>query len=654
MTKLTFMKKSFILNLILGIMLFGVIACDKNTETPNEPPTPPVDEPIAENGDPIVLEDFTVTLQSLHSGDVLIDIKPENKDITYWYSLQIKEEMPTTDEEILEADMAYFEYLCRYYAISLEELLSQNLINGDHKWRYQGLQARTEYVFYLYGLQSDGTAITSVNQMSFITTAVEPIECSFEIIPGDEITATSFSFTILPSDENVGYFYDVLPTAWYEEYCQSSPDNIPAFIESYIPALASEYGYSIEEVVGMISAFGPITDDFSSEDGIEASSTYYVFAVGVGANGTAVTNAEVLEITTANPPVNTYDVVEGTVEDDRATFYVTPDHYEPFVALFELQEYMYDANGNPLSDEEIIEAILAAQGDYIYNHVYSGSSSIFDCPLIPEKDYWCLVFGYNNGQVTTPLTKVGFTTKAADANDSDIIVSVSNVKTTSADASFQPYNEPMPHMFNYMPYSKYVEYGANDEAIKRYNNELVEEMWDPSVMSKEEWLSRALETGYNSWAITGLEPETKYVLYAIGMVPDGSYTTEAFIGEFTTKEVKEGPQVREILFTDNPDGDNRLIAGWFYFENGTDVSLFKMSHISEDPSIYNMSDEELLTFLEDKESTSENIYVAEISNQTYITVHTYQVPSGAVVYYAGAVYDSDGNHTIVRTTYTAK
>ena len=79
-----------------------------------------------------------------------------------------------------------------------------------------------------------------------------------------------------------------------------------------------------------------------------------------------------------------------------------------------------------------------------------------------------------------------------------------------------------------------------------------------------------------------------------------------------------------------------------------------MSHISEDPSIYNMSDEELLTFLEDKESTSENIYVAEISNQTYITVHTYQVPSGAVVYYAGAVYDSDGNHTIVRTTYTAK
>ena len=229
--------------------------------------------------------------------------------------------------------------------------------------------------------------------------------------------------------------------------------------------------------------------------------------------------------------------------------------------------------------------------------------------------------------------------------DADIIVTVAETTYTEASVSFQPYIEPFPHMFNVIPYVKYREYGRNDEAIKRYNDELIDSMWDPSKMSREEWLSRALETTYNSWRITDLTPNTMYVVYAIGLVPDGTYTTSAFTKTFTTKELKEGPQVEEILFSKS---GNDILA-WFYFEQNSGVAKFVMSHLVDDSSVYNMSDAELLSYLNEP---NDSTYVNTVTNQTYFTVVDKNVAAGSTIYYAGAVYDANGGCTIIRETYT--
>lgn len=644
------MTRKLLTNLLLaGLLLVAVAGCQDKPDNPVDTPTPEV--PTPEKGDPIKLDDFTVTLTSLHAGDVFLNIDPVNDDMTYWFSLQIKEEMPGTDEEVFAADMAYFEYVAGAYGLSLSELLSENLFYGDKEWMYNGLSPKTEYVLYMYGLGTDGTAETAVNQLTFTTPAVEQLDCTFDIVVGSNVTANSFSVTIVPSDDHVGYFYDVFPAAMYEEYCLSDPENLPAFIAEYIPSLASENSYTVPATVGAISVYGAITDDFTLEDGIEASSTYYVFAIGIGADGTATTDAEVISVTTGRPPMNTFEVLQSSVEDDRATFYVSPTQSESYVALFELKEYMYDENGEHISDDEIIDAILAAQGSYIGNHVYSGTSSVSECPLIPGKEYYCLVFGYFGGEVTTPLTKVEFETEAADPSECEFIITVSEPTTSSVGVSFQPYLEPTPHMFNYMPYSTYEAYGANDNAIKRYNDELIDSLWDPKKMSREEWLSRALETSYNSWSIEGLEPNTRYLVYVIGLVPDGTYTTQAFTKEFTTKELKEGPQVDEILFNKTGNGDTRNIGAWFYLDTDSNVSKFVMSHIIDDSSVYNLSDSELLNYIAEENETT---YVSEVSNQTYFTVYDSNVPVGSTLYYAGAVYDLEGNYTIIRETYTVK
>lgn len=625
---------------LVALLAFGAVSC----ETPNEPVDKPTPEVKPEDGKPVVLEDFTVTLTALHSGDVSLNIEPENKEMKYWYSLQLPEDMPETDEEILAADLDYLKYVADYYGMSLSELLSTELKAGDLEWRYQGLEANTEYVLYMYGIGIDGVASTGVNKLTFKTTKVEQLDCTFDILPGDNITANSFSVTIIPSDETVGYYYDVFPAWMYEEYCLSDAANIPAFMAEYIPALATENNVTVPYAVGAMSNFGTIAHDFTLDDGIEANTSYFVFAVGIGADGTATTEAAVVEIKTAAPATNTFEVTQGYVEDDRATFYVRPDHNESYVALFELKEYFLDENGELISDQEIIDAIIASQGSKIGNNMYSGTSTISDCPMIPNKDYFCLVFGYFGGEVTTPLTKVEFRTEEADMVDADIIITVAEVTTTEASVSFQPYVEPMPHMFNVMPYSVYREYGRNEDAIKRFNDELIDSLWDPAKMSREEWLSRALETTYNSWRITDLEPNTQYIVYAVGMVPDGTYTTEVFFKEFKTKEVKEGPQVEEILF--NKEGST--ISAWFYIDDETAVSKFAMSHIMNDATVYNMSDADLIAYLQQPNDTT---YVNEVTNQTYFSIFDYNYASGDVIYYAGAVYDPDGNYTIIRTTY---
>ena len=631
------------LTAIAAMLAFAFVSCETpDVDEPNDEPN--TEEPVKpESGKPVVMEDFTVTLTNLHSGDVFLTIEPEDKDMTYWYQLQVKEDMPETDEEILASDMEYLQYIADYYGTSLTQLLADNLFKGDLDWRYQYLEPNTEYVLYAYGMNISGEALTTVNQLTFKTTKVEQLDCEFDILVGDNITSNSFSITIIPSDDTVAYYYDVFPAWMYEEYCLSDAANIPAFMAEYIPALASENSVTVAYAVGAISNYGSIAHDFTLEDGLEANSSYFVFAVGIGADGTTTTEAEVIEVKTAAPPVNTFEVSEGYIEDDRATFYVRPNHSESYVALFELKEYFVE-NGELVSDEEIIAGILAAQGSKIGDHVYSGTATVKDCPMIPNKDYYCLVFGYFGGEVTTPLTKVEFRTKEADMVDADIIVTVAEVTYTEASVSFQPYVEPFPHMFNVMPYATYEAYGANDKAIKRYNDELIASMWDPSKMSREEWLSRALETTYNSWRITDLETNTKYIVYAIGLVPDGTYTTEAFTKTFTTKELKEGPQVEEVLYSKS---GNDILA-WFYFDQASGVSKFVMSHLVDDDSVYNMSDVELLAYLEQPNETT---YVNEVSNQTYFTVVDKNVASGSTIYYAGAVFDSKGGCTIIRETY---
>ena len=84
------MKKiKFLSSMAIASMLaFGIVSCEQpNVDEPNTD-EPNTEEPVKpESGEPVVMEDFTVTLNHVHSGDVFLTIEPEDKDMTYWYQL---------------------------------------------------------------------------------------------------------------------------------------------------------------------------------------------------------------------------------------------------------------------------------------------------------------------------------------------------------------------------------------------------------------------------------------------------------------------------------------------------------------------------------------------------------------------------------------
>ena len=146
-----------LINLALCGLLLLAAGCQKPVT--QEPDDTPVETVKPEDGKPIELEDFTVTLTSLHSGDVFFNIQPKDETMTYWFALQVKEDMEADDEGTIAADREYFEYIASYYGISLHELLSDNLFAGEKDWMYNSLSAKTEYVLYMYGLSTDGEAL---------------------------------------------------------------------------------------------------------------------------------------------------------------------------------------------------------------------------------------------------------------------------------------------------------------------------------------------------------------------------------------------------------------------------------------------------------------------------------------------------------------
>ena len=143
---------------LCGLLLFAA-GCQEKPQT-QEPDDKPAETVKPEDGKPMELENFTVTLTSLHAGDVFLNIEPKDKEQTYWFQLQVKEEMGETDEEIIASDIAYLNYMAEYYGTPLAQLLADNLLTGDIEWRYQYLEPNTEYVLYMYGMNINGEATT--------------------------------------------------------------------------------------------------------------------------------------------------------------------------------------------------------------------------------------------------------------------------------------------------------------------------------------------------------------------------------------------------------------------------------------------------------------------------------------------------------------
>lgn len=537
------MKKTLLYLFAALVSVTGTVSCGDDSNTTN----PPAPQP----------KDFAFQTNELTQGSFGVQIAPEDKTQTYYFNLITKEEYTqyTSGEELQLADFNRITELASSLGVSLEQFLMEALLKGDQEMTYLALTPATPYVFYSYGLSAEGQALTDVNIYEFTTPAVEHMDVTFDITATD-ITATTFTLNIDPSDDTCFYFYDVMTPDVYEEYCGSDPANIPAFVESYLEAAKeANPDYTMPQFVSAITVRGNCTDS-ENYFNLLPECTYYAFAVGVANDGTLYTDVTMTTVTTSETPRNEYSIDYQTIEDVSYQASISATQSEPFAVLLERKTYFSDSD----TDADIINALYEANGGNLASFIEVDDATVKFTRLIPDEDYYLFIFACNNdgtpkldeGKIN--LKKVAIHTAKARMSNAVYTLSTSKVEKTSATLKVnadEQYDEDT-FMFNIMTKERYTQlqgkvgffYDTIDEALQEEMNTFLEEQlenWNAShtdaQMDMKEFLSRALLDGAGELAyydITDLEPGTEYVIYLFGMKADGTYTTQNFTTEFTT------------------------------------------------------------------------------------------------------------------------
>lgn len=594
---------------------------------PNSPPQPDED----------VLTDFEIEFRDLEPGGATVVIAPKDKTKTYWFNLLTREDFEAfpDEESLVLTDYTYLEQVAANNGVTLEQLLEGELFRGDKTWEYKALAPETSYTFYIYGLDTSGNATTAVNHVGFTTPEVQPVDCTFEIT-ASEVTTSSFKLTVAPSDAKCAYYYDVFTQEVWYDMCGGDPDKVPAFMDEYIQEVAVQMGLTVPEVVARMSSYGERSELFQY---LDAGTTYYAFAIGLGPDGTTTTPAAVREVQTEAQPVNTFAVEEVEIGFDKASFRVLPSQDEAYVALYELQEYF-----EGMSDQEMIEEVIRAYGADLGNRIHAGSNVVSEEMLVPDKPYYLLVFGYAYGEVSTPLFKHPFTTQKAQKVDCTFEITIRNVMKNTADATITPSDDKASYFFHVIPAAEYAENGGDEQAIRDYANRIIDDLLSTVTMPRYEMLTRTLARGTMKWSLEELEAGTAYYVFAVGMTADGSFTTAVVMSDpFVTQA--EGTSVATLEFLPNIMSagslhpDEALVYGWFYPKH---AAYTLVSNFVDDDSVYRMEDAQALGYLA---ANSEQYHDSAISVWNY-------VPFGHTVYYVAAAYDADNLPVLVRETVT--
>lgn len=523
----------------------------------------------------------------------------------------------------------------------LHELLAEELLKGNISWPFEGLAPQTDYVAYAFGLTSECEVTSALSKAEFTTLSSRPVSCGFDLFATD-VTTTSLTLNVVPTDDSVPYYFDLMTAEQYATFCNASPDDVPAFVSDvYFPSLADEYGLTVSEVVQDIASRGPDSYAFS---GLKAATTYYAFAVGVAADGSTTTAAVVADLRTSGDSDNAFTVTVTDRGADWADIHVRPQNSDPYILVPELQEYF-----EGMSDDEIIADVLRAYESVLRERTYYGEAQLRETNLIPDRDYYVLVFGYDAGVPTTPLTRRAFRTNQSVPVSCTFDLTVKDVDKTTARAIVAPSDEGVSYFCHYIPAAEYEAGGGNDASVRAYTDRVVDEL----TRLNEGWprwevLQAILYRGGVTITLEegSLLPDTEYYFYAIGMTADGTFTTVPVLSErFTTLsayETRAGIEIKYMMMDGAGFGrpDDAVLYGWFYPSH---AEKWYGAGFVDDDAVREWTDQEVVDYLLEHGTTGYG------SGSIW-----HYVPWGSHVNYIAIAEDAEGYHSpVARLSVTA-
>lgn len=368
---------------------------------------------------------FTLSLLYANVKDMsaTLAVLPRNDTDTYYCGL-----LTASKYNAIGGDTKIVDYCLKYILNALSNdynlTYSNFLHSGSYSTAAKNLVPNTEYVFFAFGLNSGGSATSSLERVYFTTEPFSPTDyCSFALST-TAVTASSMDIKIEPSvqdtSQDTRYYLNVLRANKFQGL---SSDEIAADCIDMGNSYNENTGYTWENSPRVFTGTQVInTEDFYEGGQLLADTEYLIVVFGVDNNGKRTTNVATLTQTTASsvPSDMTIDIDVTSITVDGATIIYMPSSQNEryFCNLLYYDDYVKYFNGNA---DAILNQYAHTSGiwsGYIKQGDYEDDSWAHRLPSGTK--YIALAFGFDGG-ATTPLFTKEFTTEPAPAGNGIVL-----------------------------------------------------------------------------------------------------------------------------------------------------------------------------------------------------------------------------------------
>ncbi len=352
---------------------------------------------------------------------------------------------------------------------------------------------------------------------------------AFEI---NEVTASSVNMNVMVADDELRYCLMCVEKEFadlFESDEELFQDDL-AYMSEYL-----EYGYTLEDIIGMFTSIGDVFDMTISQ--LEANTEYLIYAYGLELDGTRTTDIYREYVTTKNiEKVNvTFDIdaqvagssvdVTVTPSDNNVYYYFDAIDVESVQSEFggdiaEAAKYFIDYNlmlGNAYgmtAEEVILEIASQGQDHYLFE-------------MEAETEYIIFAMAVStDGKVISDVTTKNVTSGKVEPSDNVITLNVDSTTTSSVTVSTTATNDD--------PYFLGIEPAAY------FNGMSDEEIMASIIESYGSYINYSIENGnVDGLELIGLDPGTEYLLMAFG-VQSGTATT-ALVKQLVSTDAGSDP-----------------------------------------------------------------------------------------------------------------
>lgn len=346
-------------------------------------------------------EFFTISDPQSTESTLSVNVSPTDKEMPYLVMILPKSQadMYQSDDEMHKDDMSYIDTTAGKLGTSFETLLSRYSRTGDVDLLWESLAPNTAYCIYAYGVSPKGERLTPISKAYVSTAEIVQVPMTFDIFY--DINGSVVTMTVVPSDDNALYYYNILDAGTSdEEILEIVQNNLNLLYNQFI-----QYGYSLEQAVEATVFRGVQSNTF--ERALKPDTDYVGFAMAVSQSGVASAQITRKDLHTGKTQQSelTLDIEVSDIRTRTAQLTCVPsDPAEKYVINYGLK-----SDYGHLSDQKVLDALaqFVRMGQL---QAGNGSLNARITGLKPETEYQILACGMNGSSPTTKLFRVDFAT----------------------------------------------------------------------------------------------------------------------------------------------------------------------------------------------------------------------------------------------------